>query len=997
MTHAYSRWLRLRSSPLTLLSAAAIAATVACSEASTGEVGQLTVTLTEGTNMAASAAPDGETLVLAIQGSLWSLPIEGGEARRLTGPDFEATWPTWSPDGARVAFQNYSADGFYHVWSIAADGTDARQVTSGPFDHREPAWSPDGAMVAFSSDRAANGSYDVWTIDLADGTYEQRTRESANEHSPAWSPDGTRLAYVSGRAVLALDASGESVELASAPEGSVQAPVWLRDGQGVVYQDNTRQIVLGGRAVTEGEDVFPFPVSWLPDGSFVYTADGRPRIRDATGSNPRDVAFSASLALERPSSSNKDHGFASSDPRPVRGIFSPVLSPDGSRVAFVALNDLWVMEIGQPPVQLTDDTFVEWVPSWSPDGRELFFSSDRHGGGRPDLYAVELQSRAVRRVSVTPDSRMVFPTLSPDGRSFAYVHGGEQSLWVHDIASGRARRVAEQAYASNVGKPTWSPDGRTLALADIQRSNTRYREGRNLIRTVDVATGEWTFHEPGPLPDMLSERFEAGPAWSPDGGWMAFVMNSTLHVMPVGPNGTPTGPARQLTQHAADMPSWGGDSRTILYLSNGALKTIQVDGSGEQDIPLGLTWTPAVGDSITVIHAGGVWDGVTPEIRRDVEIRIEGNRIADVRPIAPGAREAAVASGARFVDATELTVMPGLWDTHVHPRVQDVTGQFWAVQLAYGFTTVVSNGASTYHTLLARESLESGRMVGPRLFTAPIFDGPRTYYGHHRGIKDAQVLALELEKARALEVDYLKAYVRAPAAHMRMIAEAGREMGIPSGSHFLSPGIQSGLGGTTHLSATQRMGYSWAESAGGQSYQDVIALYGQGAFHLSSQHTQTNNVLGDDPSILTDPRFLSLMPPDYVDAVTAQASRPPTEEQRENVRGDVATPAAIARAGGLVTIGSDTPLAWPALGVHARLRAFAYGVSSHEALQAVTINAARYSHADHELGTVEAGKVADLILVRGDPLADVKNAANVELVLKNGVAYAIDEILRPYR
>jgi Tol biopolymer transport system component/imidazolonepropionase-like amidohydrolase len=925
------------------------------------------------------------------------VPVGGGDAVRLTGSDVEATWPAWSPDGARIAFQRYSADGFYHVWTVAADGTDAQQVTSGPFDHREPAWSPDGGRIAFSSDRAANGSYDIWTVELRTGAYEQHSAESANEHSPAWSPDGSRLAYASGRSIFAVNGEGEAEELASVAAGTAQAPSWRPDGSGVVYQDNTRQIVLGGQQVTSGEDVFPFPVTWLPDGSLVYTADGHPRIRDAAGGTPRDVAFSAELVLDRPVTQRKDHRFASAEPRPVRGIFSPVLSPDPSRVAFVALNDLWVMEIGQPPVQLTDDTFIEWVPSWSPDGREVYFSSDRHGGGRPDLYAIDPATRAVRRVSVTQDSRMVFPVLSPDGNSFAYIHAADQSLWVHDIPSGQARRVADQAYASNVGKPTWAPDGRTLALADIQRSNTRYREGRNLIRTVDVATGEWTFHEPGPLPNQLSERFEAGPAWSPDGSWMAFVMNSTLHVMPVAPTGEPTGPARRITEHAADMPSWGGDSRTIVYLSNGRLRTIQVDGSGQQDITPDLTWTPAIQDGVTVIHAGGLWDGVQPVIQRDMEIRIDAGRIVEVLPIGPNAEAEARASGARFIDASGLTVMPGLWDTHVHPRVQDVTGQWWAVQLAYGLTAVVSNGASTYHTLLARESLEAGRMVGPRLFAAPIFDGPRTYYGHHRGIENEEVLALELAKARELEMDYLKAYVRSPAAHMRRIAEAAQEMGIPAGSHFLSPGIQSGLGGTTHLSATQRMGYSWSASPAGRSYQDVIALYSQGSFHLSSSHTQTNNVLGDDAAILSDPRFLELMPPDYVAAITTQASRPPSDEQRQNIRDDVATPAAILRAGGLVTIGSDTPLAWPALGVHARLRAFGYAVDNHEALQAVTINAARYAHADHELGTVEAGKIADLILVRGDPLEDVKNAANVELVLKTGVPYTVDEILRPYR
>jgi hypothetical protein len=246
-------------------------------------------------------------------------------------------------------------------------------------------------------------------------------------------------------------------------------------------------------------------------------------------------------------------------------------------------------------------------------------------------------------------------------------------------------------------------------------------------------------------------------------------------------------------------------------------------------------------------------------------------------------------------------------------------------------------------------------------------------------------------------MDYLKAYVRAPAAFMKAIGALAQEMGIPSGSHFLSPGIESGLGGTTHLSATQRMGYSWAESAGGRSYQDVVALYTEGDFDLSSQHTQTNNILGYDPSILSDPRFLQLMPPDYMNAIVAQASTPPTDAQRQNTRDDVATPVRILREGGVVTIGTDTPLGWPALGLHARLRALAHGVTNHQALQAVTINAAKYAHADHELGSVEPGKFADLILDRGNPLEDVANAANVEQIMKNGVIYTTLDILRPYR
>jgi hypothetical protein len=94
----------------------------------------------------------------------------------------------------------------------------------------------------------------------------------------------------------------------------------------------------------------------------------------------------------------------------------------------------------------------------------------------------------------------------------------------------------------------------------------------------------------------------------------------------------------------------------------------------------------------------------------------------------------------------------------------------------------------------------------------------------------------------------------------------------------------------------------------------------------------------------------------------------------------------------LVTIGSDTPLGWPALAMHAQLRAYAPAVGNHVALQAVTINAARYAFADRDLGSLEVGKIADLIMVRGNPLEDVRHAAAVEMVMKNGVLLADDTV-----
>ena len=655
------------------------------------------------------------------------------------------------------------------------------------------------------------------------------------------------------------------------------------------------------------------------------------------------------------------------------------------------------MPIGGKPVKLTDARDTVGSVFWGVHDSRVYFTSDRHGDGRPDLYAADIASGAIERVSTTTDAQMIFPVLSPDGARIAYVDGRDQSLWVHDVALGQARHVVDQVYGNAMGAPSWSADGSTVAFAELQAANSRYREGRNYIRTVNVDTGIWAFHEPGPLPDQISDRYEAGPVWSPDGRWMAFIMRSTLHVMPVAADGTPTGPARKVSGFAADMPSWGGDSRSIVYLASGKLRIAQVDGNDDVEVPVDLQWRRDTAKGANHILVGTLWDGVNPTLQSNRVIVVEDSRIAAILPAGEDPEADANMAGARFIDASQLTMIPGLWDAHIHPRVLDLTAKWWGVTLAYGITTGLSNGGTPYHTTEIREAIESGNMYGPRLIPSPLFDGQRPYYGHHRSVHDAEALALELGKAEALDMYFYKVYVRAPVSYMQETARFAAAQGLPSGSHFLSPGIQSGISAATHLSASQRMGYSWAESAQGKSYQDVMTLFMNGDFNLSSHHTSRNNILGDDPGILEDARFRTLKPINYHAQIIREASSAPTLAQWQDVRDSLVTPAAIAAGGGLVTIGSDTPLSWPALALHAQLRAYAAVVGNHAALQAVTLNAARYAKLDRDLGSIEVGKIADMLLVRGNPLEDVRHAADIELIIKNGVSITVGDILARYQ
>ena len=95
----------------------------------------------------------------------------------------------------------------------------------------------------------------------------------------------------------------------------------------------------------------------------------------------------------------------------------------------------------------------------------------------------------------------------------------------------------------------------------------------------------------------------------------------------------------------------------------------------------------------------------------------------------------------------------------------------------------------------------------------------------------------------------------------------------------------------------------------------------------------------------------------------------------------------MQRAGALVALGTDSPLVTPGIALHTGLRAGGMAYSNHQALQNVTINAAKMAFVDKDLGTVEVGKLADLVVLRSDPLADIRNTRSIQLVMKRGRVY----------
>ncbi|ALG11958.1 amidohydrolase family protein [Kibdelosporangium phytohabitans] len=978
--------MKFRFARVTLVCAMALVPAPAASAAP-----DIDVTVSEGTNLAVTASPKDGTIVMDLQGQLFTLPRGGGAATRLGDGFLDPFWPVFSPDGSQIAVQSF-ADGMFHIRTITPDGRSVRQLTDGEYDDTYPAWSPDGSRIAFTSERG--GSADIWTVDVRTRELEQITTAGTQETQPTWAPDGRSIAYVQGTTIEGVDLGTSAVRtLVPADRGFVSAPSWSPDGRRISFvRNNSLQIFEAGavRQVGPHRDVFPFPARWLSSDEVLYSANGRIAVTDVAANTSRLVPFSATFTLNRDQYPRKAYDFDTRRPQPVRGIDGPALSPDGRSVVFKALNDIWLLPIGASPTRLTSDGFFEADPAWSRDGKLIAYASDK--GGTEDLYVRDVASGQERRVTSLPGAETA-PVFAPDGRRLAFQDQAGQTSTV-DLAGGSVTRVLGPLNAP--GKPSWSPDGRLLAL-------TVSDADRNRIMLADVASGTTRVVDPAPF-GSVSTRGSDGPVWSPDGTLLAFSMNSTIHVLPVDSTGTPTGPDRELTREASDSPTWSGDSKTILYLHNGVLRTITLGGRPGV-VAHGLTFTQDKPDTRTVIHAGRLWDGRHAQPRTDVDIIVVGNRIRRIEAHRPDRDR----RGWQFVDATKLTVTPGLVDMHVHQQMRSkFTGDRQGrLLLSYGITATRSTGDPAYRAVEERESLAAGTRVGPRFFmTGDMLEGSRVGWEFARPVRDERQLELELSRVRGLGYDLVKTYERFPVSWQARVAGRAHGLGIPTTSHYLHPAVANGVDMKEHLSGPTKWGFGFSrESSAAGVYEDVIQLAARGRMPFSTTMFSAGSLLADDPAIVDDPRIRALYTPQEQQALLAklrcaQGQGPCgfLDGSPEQARRNVETIKRLLDAGGTVLAGTDAPLDSMAVSLHLNLRAMTkYGLSPFTALQSATLLPARQLGVERDLGSVEQGKLADLVFTGGDPSRDVAGLADVRMVMKNGRLSTPDTLAGPFR
>jgi imidazolonepropionase-like amidohydrolase len=267
----------------------------------------------------------------------------------------------------------------------------------------------------------------------------------------------------------------------------------------------------------------------------------------------------------------------------------------------------------------------------------------------------------------------------------------------------------------------------------------------------------------------------------------------------------------------------------------------------------------------------------------------------------------------------------------------------------------------------------------------------RVYYKMGIAISNVSQFEMELERARVLQHDLIKSYVRLPDLQQKRMVEFAHANGIPVATHEIFPAAMVGVDNTEHVAATSRRGYSPKQATLQTAYEDVVQLFGQSQRILCPMISGggARVLFEKDPALKADPRF-QLYPQWIQRQVAAQpaAGNPGGGGDPRGGSGKMVID--IMKAGGLIVAGTDTP---NAINIHGELMSYTMaGMSNFDALKTATVNPAKALNV--ETGTIEPGKLADLIAIDGDPLADISVTHRVRKVVANGRPYDVAELVK---